>query len=119
MEWAWAVFIMIFLCGSISGKVNDISKKIDNLEYGNPNSHNRRNNLLLDEYIGKKVTIEIDNDDIENGYLFDSTSDTEGEIIEYDDEWLLFKFYHKQKKKTVEQYLRRRDLVSINEVNKD
>lgn len=118
MEWMWVVVAIAIVC-SISSKVDAISKKIDNLEYGRPNSNNRRNNLLLDEYIGKKVTIEIDNDDIENSYLFDSTSDTKGEIIEYDDEWLLFKFYHKQKKKNVEQYLRRRDLVSINEVSKD
>lgn len=118
MEWAFAAFLIIMVCG-ISGKVDDLSRKIDDLEYSKPNQSRNHRNLLLDEYVGKKVTLEIDNINIENGYLFDSTSDTEGEIVEYDDEWLLFRFYHKQKKKTIEQYLRRRDLVSINEVNDD
>ena len=118
MEWAFAAFLIIMICG-ISGKVDDLSRKIDNIEYDKTNSNIPHKNLLLDEYVGKKVTIEIDNDNLENSYLFDSTSDTEGEIIEYDDEWLLFRFYHKQKKKTIEQYLRRRDLVGINEANND
>lgn len=118
MEWAFAAFIIIMVCG-ISGKVDDLSKKIDNMEYSKFSQSKIRNNLLLDEYVGKRVTLEIDNDEIENWYLFDSTSDTEGEIVEYDDEWLLFRYYHKEKKKTIEQYLRLRDLVSINEVKND
>ena len=118
MEWAFAFFITVMVSG-ILGKVDSLSKKIDNLEHGKNNSNRHHKTLLLDEYIGKKVTLEIDNEDIENWYLFHSTSDIEGEIIEYDNEWLLFRFYHKQKKKTIEQYLRRRDLVSINEVNDD
>lgn len=118
MEWAFAAFLIIMVCG-ISGKVDDLSRKVDNLEYSNSSQSMNHRNLLLDEYIGKKVTLEIDNDDIENFYLFYSANDTEGEIVEYDDEWLLFRFYHEEKKKTIEQYLRRRDLVSINEVNDD
>lgn len=118
MEWCYYALILILIC-SLFGKLDDISKKIVNIESNKNGLNKLQKNLLLDEYIGKKVTLEIDNNDIENDYLFETISAVEGEIIEYDDEWLLFRYYHKQQKKTIEQYLRRRDLVSINEINSD
>ncbi|MCX4365406.1 MAG: hypothetical protein OSJ70_06515 [Bacilli bacterium] len=112
----WSIFFLALIGFVIlSGKMDSIQKRIDNLEIIGE-SKNTHNDLLLEEYVGKKVTIEIDNDDIENSYLFDSANEVEGVIVEYDDEWLLFQYYHKYKKKEVFQYLRRRDLKSVNEI---
>ena len=70
----------------------------------------------MENYIGKKVNINIDNDDINNSYLFSSISNTVGEIIEYDEQWFLFRYYDKSTRKTIDQYMRICDITSIDEI---
>lgn len=120
MEWSWifGAILFIMICG-ISGKVDKIERKIDNLE--TQDDSNKKNKTviqddILEDYIGKKIHLEIENEDINNFYLFDVFNPTEGEIIEYDNVWLAFKYYSKEHKKEVIQYFRRRDIKSINEI---
>lgn len=110
--------IIIIICG-ISSRVDKIDKKLGSLN--NNDFHKNINdnfieNSILNDYICKKVEIEVINDDIENSYMFDSFRHTEGYILEYDNIWLSFKYYNKEKKSEVIQYFRRRDIKSINEI---
>ena len=111
----WVMFIMI---ASVPDKQDKLSKKIDNIKSDNNKIVNKqkKDTLVLDAYLNKKVCIEIDNDDINNSYLFSSMYNTSGEIIDYDDEWLEFRYEDKSKHKIVNKFFRIRDIVSINEI---
>ncbi|HAB66362.1 MAG TPA: hypothetical protein DCE23_03245 [Firmicutes bacterium] len=110
MEWYIGVILIIVLI-NIQGSISRLAVKMDN---GNKVSSKNRKSLILENYVGKKVCLEIDNDDINNSYLFSSTLDTIGEIVEYDNEWILFRY--EEKKKMVSQYFRRKDVTGIYEV---
>ena len=76
----------------------------------------KKNHFNLNSYLHKKVYIVVDNDAIQDAYLFSSSIKTLGEIIDYDDTWLIFCYYDKSKRKNTTQYLRIRDVKSINEI---
>ncbi len=114
MNWYFYIIIIILLI-DLESKLN---KVIKNQEIKSDDIKN--SDFLLRNYLGKKVVLEIENDDIENEYLFSCGYETIGEIIDFDQEWFLFEYYNKGKKKTIKQYFRIKDLVSINEiVNED
>ncbi len=120
MDWTSILLVAMFLMLSgVLGKVSSIEDKLDTLAKESVNIKNNQliQDNILDEYLGKKVHLEIDNDDIENWYLFDASYETEGKILEYDNVWIAFQYFNKEKKRNVIQYFRRRDIKSINEVN--
>lgn len=112
MEWVFGIMVVSCLF-DIEEKLKKI---INNNQENNNQSNKTKNKKYLEQYINKKVSITIDNDDISDSYLFSSSSNTIGEITNYDDQWFSFKYYDKLKKSTVNQYIRIKDLVSIDEI---
>jgi len=109
MEWIFFMVIIIYLI--------DINSKISKMQNNNTNNKSiNKSKFIIENYIGKKVNIEIDNEDINDSHLFSSVYNTIGEIVECDDEWFLFRYYDKSKKQTINQYMRIRDITSINEI---
>lgn len=112
----WVMFcIIIAMISSVLSNQDKIIKRLEGKEIDS-RKNNKENNFSLKDYINKKVCIEIDNDDINNSYLFSSMYNTSGEIIDYDDEWLEFRYEDKSKHKIVHKFFRIRDIVSINEI---
>lgn len=112
----WVMFcVIIAMLASVLGKQDEIIKSIEDKKFDD-RKNNKENYLPLESYINKKVSIEIDNDDISNVYLFSSMCNTTGEIIDYDNEWLEFRYKDKSKNKIVNKFFRIRDIVSINEI---
>ena len=120
MEW-WGFLIIILLILDLQSKIKELTIKVDNIYEEKSKNKKISKSLMLDEYKGKQVSIEIDNDDINNSYLFSGSviGIQVGEIVDYDNIWIVFKYYDKSKKKYIKQYFRRRDIISINEYIKD
>ena len=74
----------------------------------------KQNHLNIGNYLNKHVYIVLDNENVTDYYLFNSLTKTMGKIIDYDDTWLIFSYYNKNKRKNITQYLRISDLKSIN-----
>lgn len=107
MNWFFFIVILLVLF-DIKDKLNKLLKR------DNKNNSNLQINLA--QYKNKNVTITINNDDVEDAYLFSTFSNTVGKIIEYDKEWFIFSYYNKNNNTTTEQYLRIKDIESIDEV---
>lgn len=120
MKW-WGFLIIILLIFDLQSKIKDLTFKIYEASEGKNKSKKSSKSLMLDEYIGKQVSLEIDNDDISNSYLFSGATigAPVGEIVGYDNVWIVFRYYDKSKKKYINQYFRRHDIISINEYSKD
>lgn len=117
----WGFLIIILLIFDLQSKIKELTNKIDNTYEEKNKSRKNSKSIMLDEYIGKQVSLEIDNDDINNSYLFSGATigAPVGEIVGYDNVWIVFKYYDKSKKKYINQYFRRRDIISINEYSKE
>lgn len=115
MKWYFYTILIIMLI-NIQSSIKALAAQIDNKNSSSNKKENKKS-FILENYLGKNVCLEVDNEDINNIYLFSSTLETTGEIVEYDNNWLLFKYYSKQKKKYIKQYFRRKDITSINEIN--
>lgn len=103
------LLILLFGFGSINEKLDKLRKTYKS----------EKKEFDLKDYLGKPVSISIDNEDISNSYLFSSVYSTVGTIKAYDEEWLLFQYKeHKNSKSYVEQYIRIKDITSIHEKNK-
>lgn len=102
MEWIILIVSLIGF-GTISEKLDKLKKEMKA----------ERKTIDLKKYLNKNVSLTIDNDEISNSYLFSSVFGTVGVIKDYDQEWVLFEY--KEKKKTIEQYIRISDITSINE----
>lgn len=98
-------FIIIMMLLDLESKISKNIKK---------NENKKIYPIELNELIGKKVCLNIENDNIENAYLFDPVSSTEGIIKEFDEEWLLFEY--NVKNEIIQQYFRIEDIVSIDEL---
>lgn len=107
MNWFFFIVILLILL-DVEDKLNKLKqdKKIEKKLY-----------LDLQQYKNKSVSITINNDNLEDSYLFSSISNTTGKIVGYDKEWFVFSYYNKNTNTQTEQYLRIRDIESINEVN--
>lgn len=95
-------FVIIFILIDIEEKLKKLQKKENN------------KHLDLSEYLNKDVYIVLDNENVSDYYLFSSIMKTIGKIIEYDDTWIAFRYYNKNTKNNVTQYLRINDVKSIN-----
>lgn len=116
MEWAFGMFVIIMVCG-IYGKVSDLEDKMDDLINEDIKAKSKFiKDDILNDYKDKVIHLEVDNDDINNGYLFDAGESTEGTIVDFDNIWIAFKYYSKEQKREVIQYFRRHDIKSINEI---
>lgn len=111
----WVMFIIVIaMISSVLSNQDKIIKELQDKKFDN--KKNKDNNLPLESYLNKKVSIEIDNDDITNVHLFSSMYNTSGEIVDYDNEWIEFRYKDKSKNKMVNKFFRIRDIVSINEI---
>lgn len=99
MEWIILIAIAIGF-GTINEKLDKLTKV-----------QRKERKFNFKDYLGKTVSLSIDNEEISNSYLFGSTI---GVLKDYDEEWLLFEY--QKKKKTIEQYIRINDITSINEI---
>lgn len=113
----WVMFLLIIaMISSVMSKQDSLSKKIDDIKFDENRDKKKKNPLNLDEYLNKNVCIEIDNDEINNSHLFSSIYNTSGKIVDYDNEWLEFRYKDKSKNRIVNKYFRIRDVISINEI---
>ena len=87
----------------------DIEEKLKKLQV-----KEKQNHLNIGNYLNKQVYIVLDNENVTDYYLFNSLTKTMSKIIDYDDTWLIFSYYNKNKRKNITQYLRISDLKSIN-----
>lgn len=78
----------------------------------------KTNHLDLKTYLNKDIYIVLNNDNVENSYLFSSVIKTIGRILDYDEQWFIFSYYDKSARKNIIQYLRICDLKSISEIKK-
>lgn len=108
MEW-------VMIIGLVLG-FTTMNEKIEKLKKSLPSD---KKVFDLKNYLGKPVFISIDNEDISNSYLFSSMYSIVGTIKDYDEEWILFQYKeHKNQRAYVEQYIRIKDITSINEKTK-
>ena len=100
------LLVIVFMLIDIEGKLNREKKK------------DEKKNWDLKSYLNKEVYIVLDNDDVDDAYLFSAISKTVGVITDFDEEWFVLKFYHKDKRMEVTEFLRIGDLESIGEIKK-
>lgn len=67
----------------------------------------------IKELVDKEISINIENDNVSDSYLFNAISGTKGKIVEYDDEWIIFEY--ESKGKIIRRYFRIEDISSIDE----
>ena len=72
----------------------DIEEKLKKLQV-----KEKQNHLNIGNYLNKQVYIVLDNENVTDYYLFNSLTKTMGKIIDYDDTWLIFSYYNKNKRK--------------------
>lgn len=105
----WFVgFITLCICADIESKLNKLLKQ---------NNSEKKKEINLSEYKGKQVSFSLTNENIFD-HMTLYTSDLIGEIIDYDNEWLVYQYQIKKKKEVVTQYIRIKDIISISEIKK-
>lgn len=122
MEWVFYIGV-IFLLIDIKERIQKLQK---NLSCTDKNTscikENNKNNIAISQYLNKRVNIIVNEDaKFSNLHLFSAGSNTIGEIVDYDDDWIVFKYYdkkyyNKDKKANVCQYIKVSDIESIDEV---
>lgn len=103
-------FLFLIIIGILIDLENKISKIIDKggqRRYMNPNE--------VKKLIGKTVCLHIENDNINDSYLFSSITNTKGKVKECDREWVRFEYETKQE--LVSRYFRISDISSIDELD--
>ena len=105
-EWIFFIVISITLI-EIDSKLNKLLKQ---------NNSKKRiiDGNLLKDYLGKKVSLIVDNEEIFDSYLFCSGSEVTGVIKKYDNKWLLFEYENNNQ--IVSRYIKIMDITSINEI---
>lgn len=94
MEWLFYICVVMCLI-DIEGKLTKLLKP------------KKEKTISLASYLNKDVYIHIDNDDL----LDIDLENTVGQIVDYDNEWFVFRFSCKNK--YIYQYLRVSDIESI------
>lgn len=105
------VFIIIIIFTLI-----DIESKLSRLLPDERKAKKIQSELTFKEYMGKVVSISVDNDDLSDMHLFSVGSGVMGRIVDFDEEWLVFEYREKNKK--ILRYFRIRDIVGIEETKK-
>lgn len=109
MDWGLIIFEIILLISITSGS---IAKSFD--ENKNKIEKKKRKKVFpLATYTDKKVSLVLEAESciVTCSNLYDQN--TVGEIVAFDSEWLVYRFYDKKRKKTIRQYIRLRDIESI------
>lgn len=127
MKYVFAMAVIIMLI-DLEEKVSKIYK---NIKFNSEINNKKENNIKLNEFQNKEVYIDLNefqnkkvyinlNEDSEinlnSEFLYNQIK---GEIIEFDDEWIVFKFHNKNKKKNMCQYIKLIDIESIDIVSND
>lgn len=104
MEW---ILLMVVLLGffDIENKLGKLVKK---------SNKKTLNKEMIKSLVDRKVNLIIENENINNAYLFSSSSNIIGTIKEYDDVWICFEY--QDKNQVLNQYFRIADITSINEM---
>lgn len=105
MEYFFYIIVVVILI-DLESKISKIKKDM--------NQNKKINIKEISNLVGKKVCINIDNENINNSYLFTPSYNTKGIIKEVNNDWLIF--VYETKKETIEQYFRLRDIISIDEI---
>lgn len=115
MQWAFALIIIFFLY-DIKDKIKKLDEKLDEkLENNNKNTLNNKK-IILEDYLNKDVCIIIkDESEILDQHLFFAGQKNKGKIIDFDNEWIMFKM--KKKKENTIYYIKVKDIESIDEIN--
>ena len=82
------LFVIICMLFGVGSKLDDLKKE-------GAERKRRRGRLepsTIRKFLGKEVSLTIDQPEIAEEYLFSSYSDTQGVILEVGDEWLSFKY---------------------------
>ncbi len=107
------IMLLFVFCGGLKGEIRKLRNEVQNLAEPGRKTKNRVDSAQLKEMVGKPVHLNIDNDDVENSHIFSSYTNVKGVILEMDEEWLLFEY--EDGKKHYQQYLRVKDITSIEE----
>ncbi len=108
----------IFLLLVVLGMTFSISSKLD--DFGSKEETEERKKKVgmsskaLSKMVGRLVVLHIDQDEIQDSYLFDAVGKTKGIIKEIDEGWLVFEY--ETKKEVVTRYFRVEDVVGLDEV---
>lgn len=115
MKYVFAMAVIIMLI-DLEEKVSKIYK---NIKFNSEINNKKENNIKLHEFKNKEVYINLNEDseiNLNSEFLYNQIK---GEIIDFDDEWIAFKFYNKNKKKNMCQYIKLIDIESIDIVSND
>lgn len=107
------LFILLGLAFSISSKLDDIVNSLKDSGEEIP-ERKRMKRSGISKMIGKRVILNIDQDEINDSYLFSEPNETEGVIKEVGNAWIVFEY--ETKKEIVTRYFRIDDVVGIDEV---
>lgn len=108
------LFIILGLALSIIGKLDDIK---DSVKFSNDEDEPKKKKMKINgisKMVGKRVVLNIDQDEINDSYLFSEPNETEGTIKEVGDDWLVFEY--ETKKEIITRYFRIEDIASIDEI---
>lgn len=97
------LFVIFLILLDIESKISKIDRKKELPKKITSN--------VLKEFVNKEVSINLENDNVSDSYLFNAISNTKGKIVEYDDEWMIFEY--KEKGKIIRRYFRIEDISSI------
>ena len=110
MEKVLLIIIVFMLC-SVLSKLDDIEKLHTKKE------KTKKRNIeaeRISKLIDLKVSITIDEDNIDDMYLFDPVSGVTGVIKNVSPSWIEFEY--ETKKETITRYFRLTDIISVDEV---
>ncbi len=102
------LFVIIGMLFWLGGKIDEGRKEEDQSERRKKAPMKAK---IIREYVGKRVTLNIDQENIMEEYLFNVGSSVPGIITEVADTWLVFKY--ETKREIVTRYFRLVDIMSI------
>ena len=110
MEWILYGVMIIFLI--------DIEEKIRKMNRNNFLNQSQKNKsaFAINEYENKRVSIILKDIGLLADEYLSANKNIVGEITDFDDEWIVYKYYNKTKKETILQYIRISYIESIDEV---
>ena len=88
-----ALFILFLWCGSLSGEIQSLKKRLKKEENCLKGNSDKVKNILA-KNIGKKMILKFDDDNLDIDLY-----DTACEIIDVDDRWVLVRYINDKKTK--------------------
>ena len=99
------LFTIIFMIGDIEKKLSRISAA---------QKESKAKIFPLENYLHKRVSLTLNSYDVKD---IKKITSAVGEILDFDEEWFSFKYDNKFTKQTYIQYLRIKDIASIEQRN--